>query len=165
MAVTQLSALDVVAAARRIIDSCELCFLATQGAAAPHLRVMQQFDTDSDLTTWLGTSRTTRKATDIVTHPRVTVGFQGADGASYVALTGTARLIDDPQVRHRYWRPEWAAFFPGAPEGGDYVVVAITAERMEVADFPNQIAPPPYGVAAAVVTRVGESWVSAPPVS
>lgn len=155
---------DVLAAARSVITGAHLCFLATSGAdSGPHVRLMQQFETDENFTTWLGTGRATRKVEDIVRRREVTVAFQGADGASYACLSGSARIVDDAATKRRYWREEWKEFFPGAPDGGDYVVIAVTADRLEVVDFPAHIEPPPYGVAAAVAERGSTGWVLGTP--
>ena len=62
--------------------------------------------------------------------PRVTLYYFHKPSASYVTISGTASIIEEIKEKERYWKKEWAAFYPDYPEG--YALIKVTPEWMEV---------------------------------
>lgn len=154
----ELTAGAVLADARAILGSAPLGWLMTTGSdGRVDARVMQPFAPDHDLTLWFGTSPASRKIADLGRLPLATAGFQSADGAGYVSLSGPATIVDDLHARQQRWRDDWSRYFPGGPRDG-YVLVRLDPDRVEVLDFAHDIAPEPFGAVAATVVRIAGSW-------
>jgi len=154
------SAQGLVDLTRSTIEGTRYCFLATVGeAGAPHLRIMQPFAAEEDLTIRFGTSRGSREVRDIRENPGVVLGFLDPVEMAYAALYGPASLEEDARSRGRYWRDEWAEIWPEGPESGDYVLVRFVPERIELMNLTREIAPEPYGLRPAVLVRTEDgSW-------
>ncbi|MEI8083487.1 MAG: pyridoxamine 5'-phosphate oxidase family protein [Actinomycetes bacterium] len=155
----ELTADHVVHNARTIMTTgAGLCFLMTQHAPDRiDARFMQPFGPDPQMVLWFGTGPNTRKVHDLRRNPHATVSYQSGDGDAYVSLSGSVLIEDDAVLRAGLWRSDWTQFFPGGPEQG-YILLKFTPDRIEVLDFPQQLAPDPFGVKAAAAVRVGGGW-------
>ena len=150
---------QVIEAARGTTDGLEYCVLITQGESGwASARVMQHYGPEADLTIWFGTSPKTRKAREVTKDNRVAVAFQNDKEEAGATFLGTAHLIDDLDLRRKYWRQGWEAFWPEGPEGDDYVLIRFTPSRIEVFNARRGVAPQPIGLKAGAVVREGERW-------
>jgi general stress protein 26 len=130
---------SLVAAARGIMETTPYCALITLAESGqPHVRTMDPFLPDDDMVVWFGTHRRSRKVQEIRDDPRVAIHYLATDGTGYVTLAGTARIVDDPSVKERYWKSEWEQFYPNGK--ADYVTIAVTPETLEVVDYSKGIA-------------------------
>ncbi len=156
----QISAKQVLEAAKASIKSAEYCFLITLSASGEaQARLVQPFEPEQDLTIWFGTSPETRKVSEIQLDSRATVAVHDAKETAYVTLLGSAQVERDINKKRKYWREEWAAFTPGGPEGDDYVLIKFAPSRIELMNFARGILPKPYGLRPAILVRSGDSWV------
>lgn len=122
---------EIVAAAREIIEDARFCTLITlDETGAPRARAMDPFVPGEDFTIWLGTNRKTRKVADIQRDPRVALHYFPPEAYGYVSIYGKARLVDDPEEKSRRWKLGWEEYYPNPSE--DYLLIAVTPERMEV---------------------------------
>jgi general stress protein 26 len=154
-----LTADYVVAIARGILDSADFCFLITQGeGGGVSARLMQHVKADADLTLWFGTSVTSRKIRELRSTPRATVACQDPQGHAYAVLVGAVAIAEHVEQWRRYWRDDWRTFWPEGPSARDYVLLRFACERLEVLSLAAGIAPPPYGLRAAVVVRCDGGW-------
>lgn len=96
-----------------------------------HARPMAIADNDGAVLRFV-TSRDTAKAAEMKLRPGVSVVMQG-DGA-YLAISGTARIINDPVRVKLLWRSAWKDWFPGGPNEPGLVLVEIDPERAEYWD-------------------------------
>jgi len=150
-------------AARETVEAAKYCFLITVDAAGqPQARLMEPFAPDRDLVVWMGTTPGSRKVTQIRANPRATLACHNPKGPDYVTLVGRARVIDDLAERRRRWRPGWEAFFPGGPDGQNYILVELTPSRVEVISHTHKIANAPEARGPAMVERKGDRWVILP---
>lgn len=95
-----MSAEHLFAVAARTIRAAEYCFLVTLAASGqPHVRLMQPFAPEDDLTIWFGTNPQSRKIQEIQRDSRVALSFHHAAETAYVTLVGTAQMVDDRQAR------------------------------------------------------------------
>lgn len=148
----------VLEAARALMKSVEFCFLITVDTATePHARLMQPFPPDEQLRVWLGTNPASRKVAQIRKNPRTTLAYYDKAGPGYVTLSGTSRVIDALAERRKYWRKEWQAFFPGGPEGSNYVVIEFTPQRIELISAKHKIAIEPTAP-PAILYRTRSGW-------
>jgi general stress protein 26 len=124
----------------------------------PHARLVQHLAVRDDAAVWIGTSPRSRKAADIARNPRVTYTVEDRTRFAYAALSGTASLAADAETRQAYWQEDLRAFFPGGPDGGDFVVIRVSSARVELMDFAGAVHPDPYGLVPAVAERNGHAW-------
>ena len=120
--------------ARMIVDSSNSRVLVTvDETGKPRARTMSPFTPEEDWTIWLGTFPTSRKAKQIKNNPNVVVFYYDSKSFSYVNVSGTARLVNDPDLKAKYWKEGWKRFYPDRDT--DYILVEVTPERLEVCSF------------------------------
>ena len=118
-------------AAREIIKDAGNCALITiDQDGKPRARTMDPFSPDDDFTVWFGTNIKSRKVKQIRNDPRVSVYYFHKPSASYVTISGTASVIEGAKEKERYWKNEWAAFYPDYPDG--YALIKVTPDQIEV---------------------------------
>jgi PPOX class probable F420-dependent enzyme len=123
----------VLTAAREVMAEARYATLVTLGPDGhPQARIVDPFLPEEDFTVWMATNARTRKVREIAADPRVTLLYFDRDGASYVTLIGDAVAVDDPAMKAKYWKTEWAAFYPDEYRGEDYLLIRVTARRLEV---------------------------------
>ena len=127
-------------------------------------RVVQPFFSQLDQHGWVVhflTSGRSRKAAEIASSGRVTLGYQYDPEQSCVTLVGAARIIDDRGYLRDKWRAEWNVLFPNGPSDVDAVIVEVTIERIEVFNLMRRIAAPPDGLRPATLQRAASGgWQS-----
>jgi general stress protein 26 len=120
--------------ARIIVDSSNSRVLVTvDETGKPRARTMSPFTPEEDWTIWLGTFPTSRKVKQIKSNPNVVVFYYDVESYSYVNVTGTARLVNDPDLKAKYWKEGWKRFYPDREK--DYVLIEVTPQRIEVCSF------------------------------
>jgi general stress protein 26 len=120
--------------ARMIVDSSDSHVLITvDETGKPRARTMSPFTPEEDWTIWLGTFPTSRKAQQIKNNPNVVVFYYDSKSYSYVNVSGTARLVNDPNLKAKYWKDGWKRFYPDRDK--DYILVEVFPERLEVCSF------------------------------
>ncbi len=124
--------------AKELIHSAGICTLITldkNGEA--RARAMDAFLPEDDFTVWFGTNANSRKVKQIKNDSRVTLYYLDADGSGYVTIQGIAELIHDSQAKEKWWKKEWAAFYPNKEK--DYLLIKVTPKSMEVLSPPRGI--------------------------
>lgn len=117
--------------ARTIIDSSSCSVLVTvDEQSRPRIREMDPFPPGKDWVIWLGTSPRSRKIQQIKHNAQVVVYYYDDEGLSYVSIAGRASIINDADLKKKYWRDYWKRFYPN-PET-DYVLIRVEPERMEI---------------------------------
>jgi general stress protein 26 len=148
---------QILLVARDTIAKVPNCWVVTadqRGGA--NARVVQPFfsqlDEDGGVVRFL-TSGSSRKAAEIASSGRISLGYQYDPEQAYVTLVGAARIIDDRGYLHDKWRTEWNVFFPKGPSDVDAVIVEVTVERIEMWNLARRIAAPPNGLRPATLQR------------
>jgi general stress protein 26 len=145
--------------ARSTIKNGEYCFFITQGeSGSPNARLMQPYEPEADMTVWLGASPRARKIRDLRRNNEVTLAFFDPRETGYVTLQGTAEVVENLELRRKYWRVYWNDFYPGGPESDDYVLIKFTPNRIEMMNFAQKVMPQPYGLRPAILRREGKGW-------
>ena len=128
----------LLAAARDIMSQTRFCVLITLDETGhPRARAMDPFMPDENWVIWMGTGPGTRKVEDIKKDPRVTLYYDHPEKSGYVVVFGTAKLVDDPGLKETWFKEEWAKFY--ADRDKDYVLIAVTPQRIEVLDYTKGI--------------------------
>jgi len=94
---------------------------------------MDPFPPDSGFTVWFGTNPRSRKVEQIRNNPKVTLYYLEESGSGYVMIYGKAQLVDDQEYKDKWWKEEWAAFYPDNKE--NYLLIKVTPEWMEVVSY------------------------------
>jgi general stress protein 26 len=127
-------------------------------------RVVQPFFSQLDQDGWVVrflTSGRSRKAAEIASSGRISLGYQYDPEQAYVTLVGAASIIDDRGYLQDKWRTEWNAFFPKGPSDVDAVMVEVTVERIEMWNLVRRIAASPNGLRPATLQRAASGgWQS-----
>src|SRR5258708_6974678 len=156
---------QILQVAKETIAKVPYCWVVTadqRGGA--NARVVQPFFSELDQGGWVVrfvTSGRSRKAAEIASSRRITLGYQYDAELAGVTLAGSASIIDDRGYLRDIWRNEWNAFFPKGPSDVDAVIVEVTVERIEVWNLVRRIAAPPNGLQAATLQRAASGgWRS-----
>ena len=156
-----MTAEDWLEVVRITIQDKDYCFLITLGeSGCANARLMQPFKTEEDFTIWFGTSPRSRKVCEIAANGWATVTYENAGEHAYVTLVGQVQVERDIDARRRYWRQEWAIFWPAGPEDDDYILIKFVPSRIELMSIYRNVAPNPR-TQPAVLVRDGETWVVA----
>jgi general stress protein 26 len=127
-------------------------------------RVVQPFFSQLDQDGWVVrfmTSGRSRKAAEIASSGRISLGYLYDPEQACVTLIGAARIIDDRGYLRDNWRLEWNTFFPKGPSDVDAVIVEVTVERIEMWNLARRIAAPPNGLRAVTLQRAASGgWQS-----
>ncbi len=62
---------------------------------------------------------------DIEQRPKVNLGYAAPDSGRYVSVSGTGRILHNPDKARELWRPEFQAWFPDGPDDGNLAVLEI----------------------------------------
>ena len=156
---------QILLVAKEITAKVSYCWAVTadqRGGA--NARVVQPFFSQLDQDGWIVrflTSGRSRKAAEIASSGRMTLGYQYDPEQAYVTLVGAASIIDDRGYLQDKWRAEWNVFFPKGPSDVDAVIVEVTVERIEMWNLMRKIAAPPNGLRSATLQRTASGgWQS-----
>lgn len=121
----------LIATAREIMETARYCALITvDSKGRTHTRTMDPFPPDENMVVWFGTNSRSRKVAEIRGHRRVVLYYFDREGPAYVAISGVARLVNDPKEKARRWKDEWKAFYPDRDKG--YLLIAVTPNELEI---------------------------------
>jgi general stress protein 26 len=132
--------------------------VTTEEAGPPSGRLVQHLAVDDRARVVFSTSPATRKARRIAATGELAYLVEDRQRFAYVSLSGRARLETSLAARQEHWEEGLRAFFPGGPEGDDFVLVVLETQRVELWSAADGVHPDPYGLAAATLTRTDEAW-------
>ena len=128
----------LIAAAMNIMERTRFCVLITLDETGhPRARAMDPFMPDENMVIWMGTGPQTRKAKDIKKDPRVTLYYDHPEKAGYVVVYGTAKLVDDKELKGKWFKEEWARFYEDREK--EYILIAVTPKSIQVLDYTKGI--------------------------
>jgi len=130
----QLSRSDLIVAAREIIASQQYCALITQDEQGrSQARTVNPFPPDENMIVWIATSTLTHKVQQIRHDSRVTLYYADhAKATGYVAISGTAVLVDDRAEMIKRKRAYWDTAFPGFK---NLVLIKVIPEHLDVLNY------------------------------
>lgn len=137
---------EILEAARAMMTAIRYCTLVTLDASGrPNARILDPFPPEESMAVWMATTPKSRKVGEIRRDPRVTLVYfdPGKPEQGYVALTGRARLVDDPAEKKKRWKEGWEAFWPD--RDASFLLIQVTPERVEILD-------PRHGIVNDAVT-------------
>jgi general stress protein 26 len=119
-----------------IIDKDHVGVLSTLQGNKPHARYMMFFHDELQLYT--ATNKKTHKVDEIQDNPNVHVllGFDHK-GDKYIELQGKASVINDQQLKEKYWNEQLTPWLDG-PNDPEYCLLKIEPEHIEMIDGNNE---------------------------
>ncbi|MCK2036923.1 pyridoxamine 5'-phosphate oxidase family protein [Microbacterium sp. SSW1-49] len=104
-----------------------------EGRLVAHPLTVQEAEFDGDL--WFLVSRSASFVADLRRDDRVGVSLSSND--SWVSLSGTAELVDDPAKVRELWSPTVEAWFTNGPDDPDVGLLTFSADSAEYWDSPG----------------------------
>lgn len=108
--------------AKEVMTQAENAALITvDSAGVAHVRAMDPFAPEADLTVWMGTNPKSLKVSQIQKNSAVSLYYFDKESASYVTLQGVASIINAKDKKERYWKKEWKGFYKNTTT--DYILI------------------------------------------
>jgi general stress protein 26 len=138
---------------RELIESVQIALLTTIDLdGCLHTRPVETLRVEPDGTLWFFTDWHSPKANELRQDVRVSVGYAHPAKSTYVAVSGTGRLLRDTTKARELWTPTQRAWYPQGVEDERLALLCVTIERAEYWLTPGRVS---YAFAAlkAMVTR------------
>ncbi len=110
-------------------------FTTRQGDGTLRSVPMARQQVDAGSTLWFITARDTEHVRDVRSDPKVALTFHGS--GTWVALTGTAAVVDDLDKLKELWSTFAEAWLPEGPEGENSSLIRVDVESAEYWDSPG----------------------------
>jgi general stress protein 26 len=118
-----------------LVDGIRIAMLTTHDGERLVSRPMATQDVEFDGDVWFVTERSAAWVGQLQSDPQVNVAYAGS--SSWVSLSGTARVVDDPGRLREYWNTFTDAWLEGGPENPENVLVHVEAHSAEYWDSPG----------------------------
>lgn len=118
-----------------LLDDLPIAMFTTYGGSGIRSVPMARQETEPDAEMWFIANRDSRHVADILAEPRVSLTFSSRD--SWVALTGTAAVVEDQAKLAELWNTFAEAWLPGGPENPDAVLLKVEVAEAEYWDTPG----------------------------
>jgi general stress protein 26 len=118
-----------------LVDGIRIAMLTTHDGERLVSRPMATQDVEFDGDVWFVTERSAPWVGQLQANPQVNVAYAGS--SSWVSLSGTARVVDDPGRLREYWNTFTDAWLEGGPENPENVLVHVEAHSAEYWDSPG----------------------------
>jgi general stress protein 26 len=118
-----------------LIGDIPIAMLTTYGADGPRSLPMARQEVEPSAELWFISARDTAHTRAIQQNPAVVLTFSARD--SWVALTGTATVVDDDAKLKELWNTFAEAWLPGGPEDPDATLIKVDVDHGEYWDTPG----------------------------
>lgn len=118
-----------------LIDDIPIAMLTTFGPDGPRSVPMARQEVEPTVELWFITARDTAHVRAIQADPRVTLTFSARD--SWVAVYGTAAVVDDRDQLGELWNTFAEAWLPGGPDDPNATLLRVDVESGEYWDTPG----------------------------
>jgi general stress protein 26 len=118
-----------------------------------HTRPLATAKFENDGFLWFLTSIDSAKVDEVERDMRVSVAYAHPTRQAYVAVAGTAEVLQDRSRIHDLWSPMARAWFPEGADDPNLAVLRVRIERAEFWDSPGRAA---YLFEAARATVTGK---------
>ena len=129
----------IITVALEMMKDSHYCGLITLDEnGRPQVRTMNPYPQTDDLVIWFATKRDSRKVKEILNDPHVCVYYANHEiPAGYVAISGTAEIIDDKQIVIDRKREYWVGSIPDWEN--TLVLLKITPETIDIVNYKNDL--------------------------
>ena len=134
---------NIIDVANSIINDSNSCvFITLDSNNNPTSRLMDPYIYNNDFEIYLVTNPNSRKVSHIRDDNRITLNFTSKDGESYVSINGTAKLINDLNLKKKFWKSTWTPYYNNLDK--DCILIKITPKSLELVSSSNNITSDPY---------------------
>ena len=112
-----------------------IAMMTTFGERGPRSVPMARQEVEPSADMWFISARDAQHVTDIQAEPHVALTFSSRD--AWVALTGSARVVDDLAKLRELWNTFAEAWLPGGPESPNAVLIHVDVNQAEYWDTPG----------------------------
>ncbi|MCA9732966.1 MAG: pyridoxamine 5'-phosphate oxidase family protein [Deferribacteres bacterium] len=145
--------------ARTLLKKAKYCFLITHSERPwPSTRMVQPIIDFDAFEIWFGTNPKLRKIEEIKKDQNVTVAFGNETEDANLIIYGKAVIVEDMQARKQHWKGSWHLFFPGGPQGENFISIRVEPVEMELMHFKKNIVPEPFGLNPVKIIKTAEGW-------
>ncbi len=117
-----------------------------------HTRPVQTLQLEGRDTLWFFTDWSSPKVLEMDRDVRVALGYADPHQQTYVAVSGSATLLRDPQKAKELWGVEQRAYYPDGPEDNRLALLRVGIEHAEYWVAPGRVS---YLLAAAKARVTG----------
>jgi len=116
-----------------LLKDIDICMLATRGADGElHARPMSnngkvEWDGDS----WFFAPADGRLVAAIEQHAEAVTTYRADDRFAWVALSGSAGVVDDPEQKRRLWLDELERWFPNGPDDPNVALIRVASSAAQ----------------------------------
>lgn len=119
----------------KLIHGIQMAMMTTvQPDGTLHTRPMATQQTDDINTLWFFSSRSSGKVMEIGQDHQVSLGYADPQKNRYVAINGTAVVVDDRAKAKELWNPFIKAWFPKGVDDPDLCLVKVVPQHAEYWD-------------------------------
>lgn len=118
-----------------LIDDIPIAMLTTFGPDGPRSVPMARQEVEPSVELWFITARDTAHVRAVQADPRVALTFSARD--SWVAVYGTAAVVDDRDKLGELWNTFAEAWLPGGPDDPNATLLRVDVESGEYWDTPG----------------------------
>lgn len=101
---------------------------------------------------WFFMSRSGQPVADLTQSPDVNVSYANPEADSYVSVSGSARIFDDPVKKKELWSAAAKAWFPAGVDDPDLSLVAVLVAQAEYWDVKSNKAVQIFKLAKPAIT-------------
>ncbi len=136
---TQHSHDEQLETVRSIVKDVRTCmFVTTSGDGALHAAPMTTQEAEFDGDAWFIAGSGSETVRNLASRPHVNVSYAGT--TSWVSLTGSASVVENPAKKKELWNTFTEAWFPGGQEDPSVVVVKVDGDSAQYWDSPGRLA-------------------------
>lgn len=107
--------------------------VATVEDDKPWGRVMAHAQIDDDFSIWYSTFSFSNKIRQIKKSNLVCITMN--EEKKDIRIFGKVEILEDAETKHKMWRDEWTRYFKEGKDDPAYVILKVTAEKVEYRDF------------------------------
>ncbi len=96
-----------------------------------HTRPLASLAYENDGQLWFYTAIDSAKVSEVMHDVRASVAFSDTSQDAYVAVSGTADIVQDRQCIHELWTPFAKPWFPNGPDDPNLALLRVHVERGE----------------------------------
>ena len=120
-----------------IKDSKNSVLVTINSLGKPTSRIMDHHIISKELDIYLVTNPLSRKVTHLKLNSSISINFQSPDEQNYVSINGKGILIDDINLKTKYWKNDWTPFYNNIDT--DCILIQIIPQSLELVSLSNDI--------------------------
>ncbi len=129
-----------IAKLSELIRDIRIALLTTVDAEGRfHTRPVQTLEFERNEVLWFFTDRGSPKADELRHDVRVSLGYADPSKHAYVAVSGTATLVQDVDKARELWTVEQRAYYPDGPQDPRLALLRVQIERAEYWIAPGRL--------------------------